>query len=86
MAKLITYDLNHEKTRPPILEKIKELGGWAKLSESCYAVDTNLTVEQIYARLQPLIDENDNLYIITLAKPYSGFGPKDVNDWLNQNL
>jgi hypothetical protein len=33
-----------------------------------------------------MIDENDNLYIITLKKPWTGFGPKDVNKWLENNL
>lgn len=87
MALLITYDLNKETTRPPIVKKIKELcPAWAKLSESSYAVETSHTPENLFSALKSLIDSNDNLYIITLKKPWTGFGPKDVNEWLEQNL
>ncbi|CAO4170185.1 hypothetical protein CLBKND_01542 [Methylorubrum aminovorans] len=83
---LVTYDLNREVHRPNIVGKIREFSGWAKLSESSCAINTSLTVEQVYHILYPFIDSNDNLYIITLRRPYVGFGKKDVNDWLEQNL
>ncbi len=86
MAMIITYDLNKETTRPPIVKEIKDIGSWAKLSESSYAVDTSLSVGQVFDKLKPLIDSNDNLYIITLKKPWTGYGPKDVNEWLDKNL
>lgn len=83
---IVTYDLNKETKRPPIVKEIKDFGNWAKLSESSYAINTNLSVQQVYEKLKHLIDSNDNLYIITLKKPYSGFGKKEVNDWLEQHL
>lgn len=83
---LITYDLIQETKRPPIVDSIKEIGDWAKLSESSYAVSTHLSDEQIYARLQQFIDSNDRLYIIALKKPWSGFGLVDVNRWLDERL
>ena len=86
MAMIITYDLNKETKRPPIVKEIKEIGTWAKLSESSYAVNTTLSVDQVFEKLKPMIDSNDNLYIITLKKPHSGYGPKEVNEWLDKNL
>lgn len=84
---LITYDLNREAVRPPIVQKIKEIGNsWAKLSESSYAISYSGTPEQVYRILKPLTDDNDTIYIITLKKPWTGYGPKDVNDWLENNL
>lgn len=84
---LIAYDLNREVTRPPIVKKIKDIGdGWARLSESSYAVSYGGTSSQIFNTLKPMIDENDNLYVITLKKPWDGYGPKDVVEWLNSNL
>lgn len=86
-VRLITYDLNKETTRPNITGAIKkEYPAWAQLSESSYAVSTSATVEQIYAKLKPLLDENDYIYIITLTRPYTGFGNKKVNDWLESEL
>lgn len=83
---VITYDLNREIVRPNITKAIKDAYPWARLSESCYAVSTTATSSQIYNKLKPLIDENDNIYVIPLKKPHTGFGPKDVNDWLDRNL
>jgi CRISPR/Cas system-associated endoribonuclease Cas2 len=86
-VRLITYDLNREIVRPNIVKKIKDsYANWAKLSESSYAVATAESVEQVYNRLKPLLDSNDNLYVVNLTKPWTGFGPKDVNEWLERNL
>ena len=85
-AKLITYDLNKETVRPKIVTAIKELGGWARLSESSYATNSSLTPDQIYEKLDPLIDADDDLFVITLTHPYMGYGDKRVIAWLGQNL
>ena len=86
-AFIVTYDLNRETVRPKIVQAIKDaVAKWAKLSESSYAVTTSLTAEGLYDKLTPLLDSNDQIYIITLKKPWYGFGPKRVNDWLDENL
>jgi CRISPR/Cas system-associated endoribonuclease Cas2 len=86
-TKVIAYDLNRETNRPRMAKKIKDTyGNWARLSESCYAVDTSDSADAIFAKLKPLIDSNDNLYVVGLKRPWNGFGPKDVNDWLDDNL
>lgn len=86
-VRLITYDLNKETKRPPIVKAIKDISSsWAKLSESSYAISTSLTPKAVYDKLLSLIDSNDNLYVITLSSPYYGQGPKDVNEWLAANL
>ncbi|MCR4308019.1 MAG: hypothetical protein NUV80_05645 [Candidatus Berkelbacteria bacterium] len=85
-AHIVTYDLNKESKRPPIVEEVKKSALWAKLSESSYAINTNETATQVYKRFEKYIDDNDNLYVIGLHKPWNGFGPKAVNNWLDQNL
>lgn len=82
-AFLVTYDLNKETTRPPIVEKIKSAtGAWAKLSESSYAVGGQVTATALYNFLAPLLDSNDQLYVIKLTQPWTGVGDKEVNAWL----
>lgn len=83
---IVTYDLNKETVRPKLLEDLKAAFNWAKLSESSYAVKTTKTAKGVYDTLSKHIDGNDNLYVISLKRPYYGQGPKDVNDWLNDNL
>jgi CRISPR/Cas system-associated endoribonuclease Cas2 len=82
---LVTYDLNKEAHRPKILEEIRK-GSWQKLSESSYVIETDENPEQVYVRLQRCIDSNDIIYVITLKRPYWGWGPEDVNEWLDARV
>ena len=82
---IVTYDLNREVVRPNILAEIKQKT-WAKLSESSYAIDTTETAQDVFNRLRPLIDDDDNLFVIPLRKPYAGYGPEAVIQWLDQRL
>ncbi|WP_035675056.1 hypothetical protein [Bradyrhizobium liaoningense] len=83
---IVTYDLNKEIKRPNIVGAIHEFGSWAKLSESSYAINSDLNPEQVYQRLLKHLDDNDQLYVITLRKPYYGQGSQEVNDWLESSL
>jgi hypothetical protein len=84
---LVTYDLNKEAKRPNITKALKEaFPAWAMLSESSYVIATSLGPQAAYNTLAPLFDENDTLYVITLKRPYFGYGPEEVNGWLENNL
>lgn len=83
---LITYDLNNEDNRPDVVDKIKEIGSCAKLSESSYAVATSKTPRTVHKILEDIFDEDDNIYVITLKRPRSGRGPKRTNQWLDKHL
>lgn len=86
-VKLITYDLNAKgQKHAEVLAKIKSFGVWARLSESSYAIKTNLTTDQLYQQFRPLIDNNDDLLIMTLKKPCQGWASKELNNWLDKHL
>jgi hypothetical protein len=86
---LITYDLNREGSSrsdyTEILKQIKKTA-WARLSESSYAIETSETPEQVFNRLQPHLDPNDYLTVITLNRPWYGRQSQTVLDWLKQRL
>ena len=73
-------------TRPNITGAIKKRYSWAKLSESSYAVSTDETPLAVYNYLKPNLDDNDQLYVINLRRPYYGQGSQEVNSWLDNNL
>lgn len=84
---LVAYDLNSPGQRhADLLEFLKEQFPLAKLSESSYAIATTKTPSQVFAQLKPYIDKNDQIYVISLNRPYSGQGKKAVNDWLDLHL
>lgn len=83
---IVAYDLNNEgKSRPKIL-KIFDQFAYAMLSESSYAINTDLTLEAVFKKFESIIDKDDNLYVIPLKGPYQGWGPKEVIDWLDEAL
>ena len=83
---LITYDLNKPgQDYSDFIDTFKKYA-WAKLSESSYAIKTSKSPSTIRKELSPHMDKNDHVYVITLSKPYSGWGPEKVNEWLDENL
>lgn len=83
---LVTYDLKSPgQKHSKLLDAIKEYP-WARLSESSYAIRTVETPSTVFNVLKSHIDDNDNLYIVTVTRPYTGYGPQDVNDWLDNSL
>jgi len=83
---LVTYDLkNPGQSYTGVLNEIKKYA-WAQLSESSYAISSSLSPKQIFKKLSPSLDSNDQLYIIALSNPYYGKGSQDVNSWLAKLL
>lgn len=84
---LVAYDLHAPgQKHANLLEAVKSYGDWAKLSESAYAISTRYEVQSVKEDLMSYIDDNDNLYVITLSRPWSAYGPKKVTEWLRNNL
>lgn len=83
---LVTYDLNNPgQSYAPLIKYIKS-HSWARLSESTYAIRTDDSPVSVRDRIRQIVDANDNVYVINLKRPFSGWGPKDVNEWLENNL
>ncbi|MCW5593697.1 MAG: hypothetical protein KIS74_16480 [Burkholderiales bacterium] len=83
---LITYDLKKPGQSYEDFYEVRNTYAYARLSESSYAVQTDETPKQVYDKLAPHVDKNDRLYVITLSRPYQGWGAKEVNDWLEKRL
>lgn len=84
-AYLITYDLSDPDRESDLLNYIK-INSWAQASKSSYAVISSKTAEQIVADIQKITNNEIVVYVFTVRRPYSGFGPKEVNDWLAPNM
>jgi CRISPR/Cas system-associated endoribonuclease Cas2 len=82
---IVAYDLKKETKRPDIVAEVQKTD-WACLSESSYAIETDETVSGVMARFKEYIDDNDQLYVVTLTDPWTGWGPKELNDWLVRRL
>ena len=87
-VKIITYDLNKEKSGADgdgLRKTLKNLK-CVKLSNSSYAVDTILTTKELYDKLKPYLDGNDNIFIGSLSRDATWLEPADVTKWLQARL
>lgn len=83
---LVAYDLNNEVRRPPIVDEIRKSPGYARLSESSYIISTDETVQQVYDRFNPLIDKDDDFFVVTVTRPWIGYSFRNVMDWLKSHV
>ena len=78
----ITYDLNKsDKNYDGLYTAIKIFNN-VHVMDSVWFVKTNLKANQIYDKLKPEIDNNDNLFICEITYDHSGWLSKSVWDWL----
>ncbi len=85
MILLITYDLNKPgQDYPGLYEALKSSGWWWHHLDSTWIVKTNDSPKSWYEKLAPILDKNDNVFIIELKKHYFGCLPKEAWDWLTK--
>ena len=86
MLKLITYDLNSPgQDYNNLYGAIKNVGTWWHYLNNIWIINTILTAKQISDRLNPLIDKNDHIFIVSINKDYAGWLPRNAWNWLNSN-
>lgn len=85
---LLIYELNRELDPNfdySAFYKIRDGYSPIKLSESSYALRTAAeTPSQVRHKLQKSLHADDNLYVMTMKKPYSSRGLKKIVDWMNE--
>ena len=88
MIVLITYDLNKPgQDYSDLYDAIKAIPGtWWHYLTSVWLVDTNLSTQQIYGKLERHIDKNDELFIVRITRDYTGYLPKKAWKWLRNRV
>ena len=80
---LISYDLLDPLKEPALLEYLKNA---TMATKSSYLLNTGMPPEQVVTRIRSVTADRANVYVLTIAPPYSGWGPPDVNQWLQTHL
>lgn len=62
---VISYDLyNPGQDYATVIDTIKTLGSWAKIHKSVWYVNSNHTAAQAVAKIWPVMDKNDSLFVV----------------------
>ena len=86
---LVMYDLNKEgKSTRDYREfyKIIKSYDWVRLSDSAYALNTEAGPHDVWSRLRPHTDDDDNVLVVTLASPFAGFHRTGTIQWIQSHL
>lgn len=84
---LVTYDLKTPlRDYAPFYEALKQQGAWLHYLDSTWLISTSHTPQQLYNAVVSHITTSDRLLIVPITRPYYGFMPKDVWDWLDKHL
>lgn len=82
------YAINYDLKRPgqnyeALYDGIKSCGVWWHHLDSTWLVDTTLTAQGIWNKLEPYIDKNDFFLVIGVTRDYWGWLPKEAWEWIN---
>lgn len=90
MVILLSYDLNgHE--RPSAYEDVKEMVEGHAISTkkplySQWLIETEDSIQTWSDRMKAVTDKDDYWLIVKVQRPYQGWLPKAVWDWLDSRI
>ena len=83
----VSYDLyNPGQNYERVFERIKSLGGWAKVHKSFWYVDSVYTASQAVDHIQSALDANDKVYVVDATNNVAAWNalPDDVSSQILQ--
>ena len=84
---IIMYDLRESgRNYSKLHEAIKSYGIWAKITESSWAIVTDLTATEIRDHLGTFMDNNDRLFVIKSGHNSAWRNIIGSNDWFKKHL
>lgn len=79
---LVLSDAVTAEQRGEIIRVIQQYGEWVTLSESSYAIHTDLPPEYLAQKLKERTGITEGLQILRVSSSYRGRAPAQVRQWL----
>lgn len=84
---IITYDLcKPTQNYDSVIEKIKQYGTYAKLTESCWFIKTIDSCVSVRNNLLTCLDKNDRLFVAQLTGVAAWANTIASNEFISKNL
>lgn len=82
------YAINYDLKRPgqnyeALYSAIKSCGAAWHYLGSTWLVDTSLTAQGVWNKLEPHVDKNDFFLVIGVTREYQGWLPQEAWEWIN---
>lgn len=87
-AYMITYDLNKSgKDYEGVIEAIKESStAYCRYWKSSWLIKSNLTPDQITAKITPHLDGDDRMIVIEVKNNYQGWMSEEQWKFIRENI
>ncbi len=86
-ARLVSYHLKSlEKADYDGFAQVLQTYDYMQISETCYAIASEESPNDIFLKLEPFIDPDDCLVVIVLSGSYMAHHDKHVLEWLEENV
>jgi|TARA_B110000114_G_C14758970_1_gene264050 hypothetical protein len=83
---IISYDISDDGNYDKLYEKLKSYNGWAKITESTWAIGSSKKAAEIRNDLKPLIGDSGRLFVIKSGMGAAWRNVIASNEWLKKNL
>lgn len=84
---LVLHQIRDEKKRTKIHDIIKGRNPISvRLTDSALAIHTGSLPVHVYDLIKDHLDDEDQLYVLPLSRPYTGYGPRAATEWLSNYL
>ena len=83
---IVVYDVSEDGDYEGLYEKLKKYDGWAKITESSWAITSEKKASEIRNELVPFIGSSGRLFILKSGKAAAWRNVIASNDWFKKNL
>ena len=83
---IVIYDVSSDGDYDSLYEKLKDYNGWAKITESAWAIGSSKKASEIRDDLVPFIGKTGRLFVIKSGKAAAWKNAIASNDWFKKNL
>ena len=83
---IISYDMAEGGSYNDLYEAIKSYGTWAKITESTWAVVTDLKAKEIRNDLEQYFPEGSSLFVVKSGTAAAWRNVQCSNEWLKKHL
>lgn len=84
---IVIYDIADDGDYDSLYEALKtSYSGWAKISESAWAIVTTKTAKEVRNELIPCIGRNGRLFVVKSGVEAAWSNTKASNEWFKKNL